>query len=345
MNRLFASLFLVAGAVASAQPGTAEAPAGAPRRVQVFNAHEAGATTGPAFSWTVSDVGFEALNVKGSPFSGDFVTENSQTLADGNRIRTTNTTSYARDGEGRTRREVSFEAIGPWAANGPRKTVFIHDPVSGIDWVLDPQEKTARKMVLNKMMPKIAKAPAGEPGKASQTMVFERRLDTREETDVMVTDARLAAPVMERTPLPPGLVLQGPEGAVVGQRVEMVQGVVGTAAIASTAAPANFKNDSLGKRIIEGVEAEGTRTTVTIPAGQIGNDRPIETVSERWFSQELKTLVMSTRSDPRSGESVYKLTNLRRGEPSPMLFEPPPDYKVVEDGPFGGAIRMKVERK
>ena len=62
--------------------------------------------------------------------------------------------------------------------------------------------------------------------------------------------------------------------------------------------------EELGTRSIEGVVAEGTRSTITIPAGSIGNERPIEVVSERWYSSELHALVMSRHSDPRFGETV-----------------------------------------
>src|SRR6185369_10358621 len=75
----------------------------------------------------------------------------------------------------------------------------------------------------------------------------------------------------------------------------------------------------------------GTRSTLTIPAGEIGNERPIDIVSERWYSPELKTLVMTKHSDPQTGETVYKLTGLQRAEPSPALFEVPSDYTVKDD--------------
>jgi hypothetical protein len=90
------------------------------------------------------------------------------------------------------------------------------------------------------------------------------------------------------------------------------------------------KVEPLGKQFIEGVEAEGTRTTFMIPPGQIGNELPINIVSERWLSPELKVLVMSRQSDPRFGETTYRLTNISRGEPSPSLFEIPSDF-TVED--------------
>src|SRR5688572_24284300 len=73
--------------------------------------------------------------------------------------------------------------------------------------------------------------------------------------------------------------------------------------------------ESLGSRLVEGVKAEGTRTTTTIAAGVIGNVLPIDIVSERWFSPELQMPVLIRRSDPRSGETIYRLTNIIRAEP------------------------------
>ena len=64
------------------------------------------------------------------------------------------------------------------------------------------------------------------------------------------------------------------------------------------------ETEPLGKRIIEGIEAEGTRSILTIPAGQIGNEQPIQIVSERWYSSELETVILSKHSDPRFAETM-----------------------------------------
>lgn len=93
------------------------------------------------------------------------------------------------------------------------------------------------------------------------------------------------------------------------------------------------KTEALGKQMIEGVEAEGARTTVTIPAGKIGNDRPLEIVSERWESPALQVVVLSRHKDPFAGETTYRLTNVRLGEPPRALFEIPSDYTIEEDRP------------
>ena len=87
--------------------------------------------------------------------------------------------------------------------------------------------------------------------------------------------------------------------------------------------------ESLGQQIIEGVTAEGTRTTATIETGEIGNDRPIQIVTERWYSRELETAVKMTHSDPRTGQETLQLTNISRVEPTPDLFQVPPGYQMA----------------
>lgn len=93
------------------------------------------------------------------------------------------------------------------------------------------------------------------------------------------------------------------------------------------------KTESLGRQTIEGVPAEGRRTTMTIPAGQAGNELPIHIVSESWYSPELQTTILSKHSDPRNGETVTRLTNISRSEPAHILFEAPTDYKLNEATP------------
>jgi hypothetical protein len=98
----------------------------------------------------------------------------------------------------------------------------------------------------------------------------------------------------------------------------------------------NVKTDQLGSKVIEGVTAQGTRTTLTIPAGQMGNEQPIQIVSERWYSSELQEVVQSTRSDPRSGETTMSLKNISRAEPPATSFQVPSDYKVSEGSQHPG---------
>jgi hypothetical protein len=96
----------------------------------------------------------------------------------------------------------------------------------------------------------------------------------------------------------------------------------------STARLGKGVTTSLGTKEFDGVKAEGKSTTWTIPAGQVGNRNPINIMSESWYSPELQVTVYSRHSDPRTGESIYRLASIRRGEPSADLFKVPEDYQV-----------------
>jgi len=121
------------------------------------------------------------------------------------------------------------------------------------------------------------------------------------------------------------------KGAMSGGRKGALKGNAG-AWEAKAAASGNFKKEDLGTQTIAGVSAQGTRYTRIIPAGQIGNEKPITTVSEHWYSNDLQMTVMSKRSDPQFGETTYTLTNIQRGEPAASLFAVPADYTIQQGG-------------
>jgi hypothetical protein len=253
--------------------------------------------------------------VKGAPYSAEAVTETIQTLSDGNRIINKFTSSVYRDGEGRTRREQSFKGLGVLGVGDePLKTIFINDPVAVVTYSLDSRTRTAHK----RSPFRFELSSKDGPGvTTAQSQRFEFKLERGAPAgggNVIMTAPLGAGPEGARVPHP------GIEGAA-------------TYVFRSSKGPnANEKKEELGKQIIEGVEAEGTRTTVTIPAGEIGNERPIEIVSERWYSPELQLVVMTRLSDPRMGETTYKLTNINRSEPAKSLFEVPADY-TIRSGP------------
>ncbi len=138
-------------------------------------------------------------------------------------------------------------------------------------------------------------------------------------------------------------------------------GMVGTKAIAATPAIggqafAFVKEDVMAApdaqakqetKVIEGLQAVGGVNSRTIPAGEVGNERPIETSSERWYSPDLQTVIMSRQSDPRMGVTTFRLANINRSEPPHTLFEVPADYTVTEgpSKPFNIMIRKPVEPK
>ena len=104
-------------------------------------------------------------------------------------------------------------------------------------------------------------------------------------------------------------------------------------AAAGNGAPGNTPkttSESLGSQLIEGVTAEGTRMTTTWAVGSVGNDREIIATSETWFSKQLGVAVLTKNSDPHSGDTTIKLTNISLVEPDPTLFMPPADYEIKD---------------
>ncbi len=230
--------------------------------------------------------------VKGAPYSAQIVTEHTQTLADGNTISQKQTGLMYRDSEGRTRREQALGPIGPVPAGpNPPQLVFITDPVAGVSYVLNAENKTAHKVPL-------------APGMAQ------------------------GAPMIASGVAQVGRVVMGP-----GPEADMGMGIETHVRVGGKAAGPPPAQESLGGRQIEGVQAEGTRTTMTIPAGQMGNERPLVTVTERWYSAQLQATVLSTTKDPMMGESTYRLVNVSLAEPAASLFEIPADYTLTE-GPM-----------
>lgn len=140
----------------------------------------------------------------------------------------------------------------------------------------------------------------------------------------------------QKRQLPPAKVMEAMERSMAGNAPFSV--LMPTSAAhrrmadgdAATAMPQPVK-EKLLPQTIEGVMAEGTRVTMTIPAGEFDNEQPINITHEEWYSPELHLIVMMKHSDPRFGETTFRLTNILRGEPESELFQAPTNYKIVED--------------
>jgi hypothetical protein len=255
-------------------------------------------TTGAA--GIVAAGGFDGASgpILGAPYSATITNESIQTLADGNRLVQTSTGSTARDSQGRTRQDTVLPPIGNLSAANAPHLIFIHDPIAQTSYTLNLTEKTAQKMPA---LPPLGGGTAGVGGTVV-AMKVEGNGAPLPPPDAMATT--VAAP--------------GP-GVFFEKHL-------------STTGQDQGNTEDLGSETMEGVLVNGVRMTHTIPAGQIGNDRPITIVSEVWTSPDLKTVVYSKRSDPRMGEQTFRLTNIVRTEPSPSLFAVPADFKIV-DGP------------
>src|SRR5687767_7560353 len=323
MNRVLGILLAATLSVsASASIAFAQQPQHAPagpvliRQDRIFQGPE-GVLPPPGADFVfISSENFGGKIVKGAPYSAEAVTETIQTLADGNRIVNKMTSQVYRDGEGRTRREQTLKGLGAvGTGEEPFQTIFINDPVAGISYSLDTRTHTAHKSAPFRFQ---ITTKSGAPGEG-QRFEYKVGQGASATTNVIVA-APLNAPPQAGTRVP------APTVEHFNLRTEAGAGFV----VRTRSSPGNEVKEQLGKQMIEGVEAEGTRTTVTIPAGQIGNERPIEIVSERWYSPELQLVVMTRYSDPRSGETTYKLTNINRTEPAKSLFEVPAGFTVKE---------------
>lgn len=241
-------------------------------------------------------VAVETRTTRGKPYSAEAVTESTQVLGDGNRISRKSITRIYRDTEGRTRREQQH--VGD-ARDLP--TVAITDPVAGTSFILEPDTRTAYRSAVTRAIP----PPPPPPPPAGMAPLSDEV--ARKEAD---TKARVE---LSRNSMATSQNLK-----VAAERAAAGEGTT--------------TREELGQQTIEGVMATGTRTTTVIAAGAIGNDQPIRIVSEQWFSPDLEVLVLTRHSDPRSGETIYRLSNIVRAEPDRSLFEVPADYTVKEAG-------------
>jgi hypothetical protein len=278
--------------------------------------------------------------VKNAPFSAEAVSESVQTLADGNRIVNSSTGKLHRNSEGRFRREMgsgtgSGFTIGFGAGNhffgGPAVTLL--DPVAGFRYQLDLNLKTARQAALPPTIVFPNKAPAAAGGQKNNVPLADEA--TKAHMDALKLQMEGVKSQMDGVKGHMEAMKEHLKGVarVSGQAMtyEFSKNDGGTVFAPLTKQKYESRTDNLGTQNIEGVEAEGTRTTTTIPAGAIGNDRPIEIVYERWYSNNLQLVVMSKNTDPRFGEQTYRLTNIIRSEPDPSLFSLPTDYRLITD--------------
>ncbi len=268
---------------------------------------------------------------KGAAYSADSTTETTQVLQDGNRIKNTNRSKFARDTEGRTRRESTIQMLGPIGkTEEPVVSVFINDPVAKVHYTLDSRAKVALK------------SKSG----GSVNFQFKTQLDQRVRQEI---DQRVRQEiVMERK-----MVQGNTQDVIVEHKIlgpEKHSATVNLSHTIEANAGGNVKREDLGRRMIEGLNAKGTKMTMTIPAGDVGNERPIEIVTETWFSEEINAMVLTKHNDPRMGETVTRLENIKLGAPPKSLFEPPVDYKIEEVSnmrmpmPTMPAIRVREDR-
>ena len=294
--------------------------------------------------------------IKGAPYTAETLIEGTQALADGNRIHRKTTGRVYRDGEGRSRREED-------RPNGTT-SISIVDPIGGFSYSLDTQNKIAWRTPVG-----VGGAIMGKIEAAQQPAVVTRRVEpvrttnpdgsvtlsnkvefvetTRAEAEKMEAEKRARVAGAQDAQSKAAAVEQARTAAEYEKEKVEVRaaggggrggargggGGFGGAVVAPTMRGGRGgETTPLEHKVLDGLSVEGRKTTTVIPAGQIGNEQPITITSEEWRSPDLNVLVMTRHADPRSGESIYRLTNVIRAEPDPSLFMVPPDYTVKDTG-------------
>lgn len=244
--------------------------------------------------------------VKGSPFCATITTEHTQVFADGNRIHTSEESSICRDSAGRTRRESDMNLLGAVPQKSVTKLIIITDPVAGLRYVLNTDEKIAHKMPISTLSISTFRGGAG------------------------------TGPVgyVAKSKITGGNVSYSSQSG--GSNVMFYK------KIGQDSSEATPTTENLGDQDISGIHATGTRVTTTIPSGSMGNEQPILVTSETWYSPELKATVMTKHNEPWVGELKTQFTNVNTAEPDRSLFSIPSDYKIVNDG--GPQVHGRQER-
>jgi len=196
--------------------------------------------------------------------------------------------------------DTALPPIGSLSAANAPHLVFIQDPVAQVSYVLNLTEKTAQKVP---MLPPISSASgtvstAGAPAGTGIGVT----------TNTFYIQAE-GSPSALPPAMPSPMALQR---ALIESDKDQVT------------------TEDLGSQTMEGITVQGKRVTHITPSGQIGNEKPLVTVTEVWTSPDLKTVIYTKRSDPRMGEHTFQLTNIVRGEPDPALFAVPTDFKITE---------------
>ena len=283
-----------------------------------------------------------AKNVKNAPYSAEVISENVQTLPDGNQITRKSSTMSFRDSAGRTRQETRD-------SKGAIRSIQIHDVVDGTRYVISPSRKSATKIGIDKDLQK-----------RIEEIREKARAMARDGTAHIIEHSRPGEEIIvKRVELPEA---EGKKGIrdEVRVNVKRMSGDIKLSVNDSGNAHYSFSNrderrmalselpqlsaldnlfmdgkwsrktttSQLGTKDFDGVRAEGKSVSYTIPAGEIGNKNPIVVSTETWTSPDLQVVVYSKHSDPRSGDSIYRLANVKRTEQPATLFMVPEGYAV-----------------
>jgi hypothetical protein len=261
--------------------------------------------------------------VRNAPYSAESVSERQRNLADGNQIVNKTSSMSYRDSAGSTRQEMRN-------AKGELRNITIHNVTDGATYILKPQDKSATRIAAD---PEIGKAAADAAKARLDQLRKEGKLPAVEHD----ADGNLLIKRVERTDREGRTQVREDVRVRVTNRAGEIEAnpeinvnTVIADAFGDMKWAGKASTKDLGTRDFDGIKAEGKLRSYEIPAGAVGNKNPITVSDETWYAPDLQVTVYSRHSDPRAGDNLYRLANIKREEPAAALFSVPPDYTVKD---------------
>jgi hypothetical protein len=264
-----------------------------------------------------------AQSATGKPIYAEFATDHHQSFADGTHISRSTFACIYRDTQGRIRRESQLSVPGLAAGIAAATFITIVDHQLGFGYILNPQEMVAHRYELNGAGPSYVARLRAQAAGSGLFSPDPKQLATAAADPAASADSTAPWRMHAFSAHHLHAAMDGIPGSdepVPTMRIDQP----------FLAAPNPVRTENLGEQTILGFRVRGTRVITTLPVGQIGNDRPIDIVSEQWFSPDLELVMRSTHHDPWAGEFTTSVTKVSRGDQPAALFEIPSAYKIVD---------------
>jgi hypothetical protein len=281
-----------------------------------------------------------AQSASGKPIVAEITTEHHQSFADGTHISHSTFSSIYRDAQGRIRRESQLSVPGLSEGIATATFITIVDHQLGFGFILNPQEMVAHRYELNAAGPSYVARLSAQAG-GSALLSPDAKPSTTASPATSADGSSQNAPPNTAQAVTQNAAQQGAPWRPHAFAARNIRAATNSGPAAESApsmridqpflaAPNPVRTENLGEQVLLGFRVHGTRVITTLPAGQIGNDRPIDIISEQWFSPDLELVMRSVHHDPWAGDFTTTVTKVSRGDQPTALFEIPAAYKIID---------------
>jgi hypothetical protein len=98
-------------------------------------------------------------------------------------------------------------------------------------------------------------------------------------------------------------------------------------------------HEDLGGDTLAGFDTVGYRDTTTLNPGAFGNDQPMVSMREFWYSKQLGINLLSILDSPLVGKERFTATDVNISEPQHRYFVIPEGYTVIDQRETGPPVR------